>query len=77
MVSLHRNKNITKTEKRWFQGMPIAATCQIVEDFGTLDSESEHSRKHLMGHPSMDEQDSRAEGCADYGDSVQCFRGEQ
>lgn len=46
MVSLHRNKNITKTEKRWFQGMPI------VEDFGTLDSESEHSRKHLMGHPS-------------------------
>lgn len=57
--------------------MPIAATCPIVEDFGTLDSESEHSRKHLMGHTSMDEQDSRAEGYADYGDSVQCFRGEQ
>lgn len=48
-----------------------------MEDFGTLDSESEHSRRHLMGHPNMDEQDSRAESYADYGDSVQCFRGEQ
>lgn len=68
--------------------MPMAATCpnmllfffffwKIVEDFGTLDSESEHSRRHLMGHPNMDEQDSRAESYADYGDSVQCFRGEQ
>lgn len=48
-----------------------------MEEFGTLDSESEHSGRHLMGHPSMDEQDSRAESYADYGDSVQCFRGEE
>lgn len=50
---------------------------KIVEGFGILDSESKHSRRHLMGHPSMDEQDSRAESYADYGESVQCFRGEQ